>query len=66
MLNANKTAMKCKLFALLFMASVPLIAGCDPITLAATTFGAGFWLDIFLTPVRSLIGGAALDVVNTF
>ena len=66
MLDTNKTATKCRLFALLFLASMPLIAGCDPVTLAATTFGSVFWLDIFLTPVRSLLGGAALDVVNTF
>lgn len=66
MLDMNNTAKKCKLFALLLLASTPLMTGCDPVTLAATTFGAGFWLDIFLTPVRSLLGGAALDVVNTF
>ena len=66
MLNTNKTATKCKLFSLLFLASVPLIAGCDPITLAGTTFGAMLWIDIALTPVRSFLGSTALDIVNTF
>ncbi len=66
MLDTNKTATKCKLFSLLFLASIPLIAGCDPITLAATTFGSVFWLDIALTPVRSFLGGTALEIVNTF
>ena len=66
MLDMNKTATKCKVFALLLLASMPLMTGCDISTLAATTFGAGLWFDIALTPVRSLIGGAALDFVNTF
>ncbi len=66
MLDMNKTAAKCKVFALLLLASMPLMTGCETATLAATTFGAGLWIDIFLTPVRSLIGGAALDFVNTF
>ena len=66
MLDTNKTATKCKLFSLLFLASIPLITGCDPITLAATTFGSVFWLDIALTPVRSFLGGTALEIVNTF
>jgi len=66
MLDMNKTATKFKMFSLLLLVGMTLIAGCDPITFAATSFGAGLWIDIFLTPLRSLIGGAALDVVNTF
>ena len=66
MLDMNKTAVKCRVFALLLLASIPLMTGCDPASVAATTFGTVFWIDIALTPLRSLLGGAALDIVNTF
>ena len=60
------SAAKYKLCSLLLLACLPLMTGCDPITFAATSFGAGLWLDIFLTPIRSLLGAFALNTVNTF
>ena len=65
MLYSRISAAKCKLRSLLLLACMPLMTGCDPITLAATTFGATLWLDIFLTPIRSLLGAFALNIVNT-
>lgn len=65
MLKSRISAAKCKLCSLLLLACLPLMTGCDPITLAGTTFGAVLWLDIFLTPIRSLLGAFVLDVVNT-
>lgn len=57
---------KHKLWSLLLLASIPLMTGCDTVTLAGTTFGAGLWLDIALTPIRSLLGAFALNTINTF
>ncbi len=66
MLHSRLSAAKCKLCSLLLLACMPLMTGCDPTTLAVTTFGTVFWLDIALTPVRSLLGAFALEVINTF
>lgn len=56
---------KNKLYSLLLLACAPLMAGCDPITLGTVTFGSVLWWDIVLIPVRSLLGGTALNLVNT-
>jgi len=66
MLRSNRFTFRGKLLSFLLLASMPLMTGCDPLTVSATTFGATFWLDIALTPIRSLLGGAALNFVNTF
>lgn len=66
MSHSRICAARCKLFSLLLLVCTPLMTGCDPITLAATTFGAGLWLDILLAPVRSLLGAFALNTINTF
>ncbi|MFQ5502889.1 MAG: hypothetical protein ACE5EQ_11420 [Phycisphaerae bacterium] len=64
--NKLFTTGRIKLFSLLLLACSPLLAGCDPVTTGALTFGSVFWTDIALTPVRSALGGAALSVVNSF
>jgi len=56
---------KSKLYSLVLLACMPLMSGCDPVTLSAVTFGSVLWWDIILTPVRSLLGGTALSLVNT-
>jgi|GEM_PF-2010723 len=43
----------------------PLMVGCDPFTTGAALAGSILWWDVFLTPVRSLLGSAALEIVNT-
>ncbi len=59
-LNSNK----CKVLSLFILACLPLLTGCVA-ELSAITFGSVFFLDLALTPVRSLLGALALDLVNT-
>ncbi|MFQ5430821.1 MAG: hypothetical protein ACE5E1_10980 [Phycisphaerae bacterium] len=56
---------KNRLSAFLLLASTALLTGCSPASVGAVTFGSALWLDIALTPIRSLLGGAALNLVNT-
>lgn len=46
-------------------AMAPFVVGCDPITTSVALGGGILWLDIFLIPVRSFLGGTALDIVQT-
>lgn len=54
-----------KVLTLLALAMLPLLTGCI-VELTAATFGTVLWLDLALTPVRSALGNAALDFVNSF
>ena len=63
---SRRSSARSKLYSLLLLACMPLMTGCDPITLTATTFGAVLWLDIALTPIRSFLGAFALNTINTF
>jgi hypothetical protein len=49
----------------MLLASMPLLTGCDATTIAGASFGTILWLDIALTPIRSLLGAFALNVINT-
>ena len=62
----RKTKIKGITGSMSIVAMVPFMVGCDPFTTGATLFGSVFWLDIALTPVRSLLGSLALNIVNTF
>lgn len=65
MLYSRLSTLKYKLGVLMFLASVPLLTGCDATTIAGTSFGSFLWLDIALTPIRSLLGAFALNIINT-
>ncbi len=53
----------CMLAALL-AASLPLLSGCSRAA-AATIYGSLWWLDLGLTPVRSLLGTLTLNLINS-
>ena len=54
-----------KLYSILTLACLPLLTGCQPAAVAATAFGAVFWADLALIPVRSFLGATALNIINT-
>ncbi|MBK8270748.1 MAG: hypothetical protein IPK83_21555 [Planctomycetes bacterium] len=56
---------KAAILSLFAVAMVPFTTGCLVAALPAVAFGSVLWLDLALTPIRSLLGGLALDVVNT-
>lgn len=58
--------LKTKVLSLLLLACMPLMTGCLAAPVAAAMYSGFLLLDIALIPVRSFIGGLALDFVNTF
>ena len=49
------------------LACIPLLTGClNPVGVVATAFGSIFWWDLALIPVRSALGTATLDFINSF
>ena len=54
-----------KLLSLLLLASMPLLTGCNLAAVSTVTFGTVLWYDIALIPVRSFLGGTALQIINT-
>jgi len=60
-----KTKIKGMIYSAGLVAMTPLMVGCDPFTTGAALGGSILWWDIFLIPVRSLLGSAALGIVNT-
>ena len=54
-----------KWLSLFCMGFAPLLAtGCNPYEIGFTLFGSFLWWDLALIPVRSLLGGLALNIVN--
>lgn len=58
--------MKGLAYSLGMVVVTPFMVGCDPVTTGVALGGSILWLDVFLTPVRSLLGATALGIVNTF
>lgn len=62
--NGNMNHGKAKVLSLCVLACLPLMTGCI-VELSAITFGSVLWLDLALTPIRSILGGLALNAVNS-
>lgn len=57
--------LKAVVVSLLLFVCLPLLSGCIIPALGAGVFGTLFLWDFVLTPVRSFLGGLALDFVNS-
>jgi hypothetical protein len=60
----KKRNIKSAVLSLVALAIVPLATGCIA-ALPVVAFSGVFVIDLLLTPVRSWLGGLALDAVNT-
>lgn len=61
----KSTKQKGLFYSMAMMMMTPFMVGCDPFTAGAAIAGSILWWDVFLIPVRSLLGSTALNLVNS-